>query len=407
MMVGPFGLPPDEALQWFRSKGYQLTEGWQDMWQEEHAKAFTVAKATQLDVLADIRQAVDDALSQGLPLAQFKKQLTPVLQKKGWWGEKEDPETGEVVQLGSARRLRTIYETNLRMAHAAGRWERIERTAQTRPYLRYVAILDGRERDEHRKWHGTILPWDHPWWKTHNPPNGWGCRCKIMQLSERDLERYGLKVSAKAPPSPMVQFERKDGARIFVPKGVSPGFAYNPGTARRGWEPADDVKPLKPLKSFGDFGRPAAKDVQGRTPAAERWDIPDSAAKQRKLKAQFVELFGSEDAAVKDPTGDETLFSGKYLDYLFSKGAKGDQARASFVPVAKQTAEQPYEIWLMPVRNPKTGVVSMRKRYIGLFEERDFILVADKQPSGYMAWTSFPRSKIDSLREGQLVYAAA
>src|SRR5690606_34089558 len=105
---------------------------------------------------------------------------------------------------------RTIYETNLRMAHAAGRWERIERTAESRPYLRYVAILDGRERDEHRLWHGTVLPWDHPWWQTHMPPNGWGCRCKVMQLSDRDLERYGLQVAKRAPPSPMVQFERKD-----------------------------------------------------------------------------------------------------------------------------------------------------------------------------------------------------
>src|SRR6187551_2826118 len=177
-MVDPFGLPPDQALQWFREKGYALNFGWQDMWGEQHTRAFTVAKATQLDVLADIRVAVDQAIAQGISTQQFTKQLRPTLQEKGWWGEKEvtNEETGEkqIVQLGSSNRLRVIYETNLRQAHAAARWERIERTAQTRPYLRYVCLLDGRERAEHKKWHNTILPWDHPWWKTHAPPNGWG-----------------------------------------------------------------------------------------------------------------------------------------------------------------------------------------------------------------------------------------
>src|SRR5690606_4472693 len=96
------------------------------------------------------------------------------------------------VQLGSPNRLRTIYETNLRQAMAAGRWERIERTADRRPYLRYVAMQDGNTRDEHAQWHNTVLAWDDPWWQTHAPPNGWGCRCKIQQLSERDLARYGL-----------------------------------------------------------------------------------------------------------------------------------------------------------------------------------------------------------------------
>src|SRR6187402_2287570 len=162
--VDPFGLPPDQALQWFREKGYSLNFGWQDMWGEEHARAFTVAKATQLDVLADIRAAVDDMIAIGGTPEQFQKQLRPTLEQKGWWGEKEvtDDETGEkqIVQLGSPQRLRVIYETNLRQVQAAARWERIERTAQTRPFLRYVCLLDGHERAEHRKWHNTILPWD-------------------------------------------------------------------------------------------------------------------------------------------------------------------------------------------------------------------------------------------------------
>ncbi len=251
----PFGLPPEEAIRYFREKGYKVSFNWQDMVGEEHARAFTVAKATQLDLLADIRAAVDKALAEGATLEMFRKQLTPLLQQKGWWGEKvvqeldadgnEVPGSRVLVQLGSANRLRTIYETNLRMAHSAGRWERMQRTKDRRPYARYVALIDGNERAEHRAWHGTILPLDDPWWDTHYPPNGWGCRCKVQQLSERDLERYGFEVSRAAPPSPMVSVT-KGGATFRVPKGIDPSFAYNVGKARAKIVAAAGGKPPAP-----------------------------------------------------------------------------------------------------------------------------------------------------------------
>ena len=38
-------LPPKEAIAYFRKKGLKKSFAWQDVWQEEHAKAFTVAKA--------------------------------------------------------------------------------------------------------------------------------------------------------------------------------------------------------------------------------------------------------------------------------------------------------------------------------------------------------------------------
>ena len=85
----------------------------------------------QTDVLADIRAETERALADGHTFRDFAKDLTPMLQKKGWWGTKEmtDPLTGKkrLVQLGSPRRLRVIYDTNMRTARSAGQWERIQR----------------------------------------------------------------------------------------------------------------------------------------------------------------------------------------------------------------------------------------------------------------------------------------
>lgn len=86
-----------------------------------------------------------------------------------------------------------------RTGHARERWERIKRVAEARPYLRYVAVLDQRTSEGHRHWHGTVLRWDHPWWRDHFPPNGAGCRCSVQQFSADDLADLGYEPSAKAP----------------------------------------------------------------------------------------------------------------------------------------------------------------------------------------------------------------
>lgn len=231
-------LPPQEAVAYFTAKGYQMpsTWDWHDMWQESHTTAFTVAKSAGFDILGDIHGQLQKVLDQGQTFRDFKKELMPVLQSKGWWGRKElpDPRTGEVrnVQLGSPRRLRTIYDVNLRTAHASGAWARAQRTRESRPFLRYTAILDRRTRADHRTWHGMVLPMDDPFWDTHYPPNGWRCRCTVQQLGQRDLDRYGYKLSESPPRPPLLPWQNpKTGEVMMVPKGIDPGWGYNPGKA--------------------------------------------------------------------------------------------------------------------------------------------------------------------------------
>ena len=229
-------VPPREAVEHFRAKGYHVGFHWLDTSAAEHARSFTVAKATSLDILDDIREEVDRAIAEGTTLRSLVKALEPKLVEKGWWGQKEmvDPLTGETItaQLGSRYRLKTIFDTNVRMAYSKGRWERIERVARRRPWLRYVAVQDDRTRPAHMAWHGTILPWDHPFWQTHYPPNGWRCRCMVEQLSEFDLEQYGLSPSDGPPPDSersRAWTNKRTGETIQVPVGIDPGFGHNVG----------------------------------------------------------------------------------------------------------------------------------------------------------------------------------
>ena len=234
---GAFDVKPREALKFFRAKGLKTSFAWQDVWQQEHEAAFTVAKMADVDLLADVRAAVDKAMADGQSLQEFKKLLKPRLVEAGWWGKAamEDPFSGEMklVQLGSPRRLETIFITNMQTAYAAGDWAQIQENKADAPYLMYDAIDDNRTRPQHRAWDGTVLPVDDPWWDTHKPPNGWRCRCGTIQLSKSQLEAMGKSVPDKAPPSPTREYTNpRSGEITRVPVGIDPGFAYNPGRGR-------------------------------------------------------------------------------------------------------------------------------------------------------------------------------
>lgn len=232
-----FQTAPEEVVRYFRAKRSIPTFDWRDIAPEEHAFSWTVAKSMENDVLEDIRAAVDDAIVNRVPYAEFQERLTPILQEKGWWGRRvqQDPKDGtlKIVQLGSPRRLRTIYWANTRTAHAAGEWERTQRNKRFLPFLLYTLSRAERRRKEHEGWVGVVLPVDDPWWDTHYPPNGWGCQCGVRQISEREARRLGWEDGMEGPQVIMRAWKNKrSGETVMVPMGIDPGWATNPGKHR-------------------------------------------------------------------------------------------------------------------------------------------------------------------------------
>lgn len=74
-----------------------------------------------------------------------------------------DPLTGRDVdaQLGSDRRLRTIYNVNLRSAYQKAQYERTM-SSELHPYLMYRVGNSQKHREQHLSWDGLILPKDDP-----------------------------------------------------------------------------------------------------------------------------------------------------------------------------------------------------------------------------------------------------
>ena len=216
-------LPFAEQLAFFRAKLNLPTQAWTDVWQAQHDFAFVVAGANRDAIVADFRAAVETAIAGGSTLEGFRKAFDAIVEKHGW-----------SYNGGRNWRSRIIYDTNLSTSYAAGRFEQL----QDAPYWQYVhADWVTHPRHQHKAWDGLVLAKDDPFWQTHFPPNGWGCKCSVRGMWERDLMRLGKDGPDDAPAVRLVEREvgrsSPNGPRVVqVPEGIDPGFAYTPGRAR-------------------------------------------------------------------------------------------------------------------------------------------------------------------------------
>jgi len=220
-----FDVKPETAIAYFTAKGLKPTFSYMDMLGEAHDQAFTVAKMMDVDLLGQVRKSLDDALTTGESFAEWKRKLQPTLEKAGWLGKDADGN-----QLGSPWRLETIFRTNMQTAYAVGQWEEIVEQAEVAPFLMYDAVDDSRTRPEHAAWDRKVLPVTHKWWQSHFPPNGYNCRCSVIQLDAEEVEALGLEIDTSAPADGYYNWTNpKTGDTLRIPNGIDPGFDRNPG----------------------------------------------------------------------------------------------------------------------------------------------------------------------------------
>lgn len=216
-----------EQVTFFRNKLNLPTTRSGQITRDQNDAAFVVAGATKADLLADLRGAVDNAISNGQSLGEFRSQFNEIVAKRGWTGW-----TGEDSKAGRAWRTRLIYKTNLDTSYAAGRWAQMTDpdVVRLRPYWRYVHNTIENPRQQHQRWNNLVLRHDHPWWQTHYAPNGFGCNCGVETLNERGLRRLGKDGPDTAPNDGTYEHvDNTTGEVVTVPNGVQPGWDYAPG----------------------------------------------------------------------------------------------------------------------------------------------------------------------------------
>jgi hypothetical protein len=398
--------PFAEAIDFFRAKVNLPTERWDDLQGAMHSRAFTVAGAAKADLLADFRTAIDKAIADGTTLGEFRKDFDTIVARHGWDYKGR-----------RGWRSAVIYDTNLSTAYAAGQHAQMTDPAvlAVRPYWQYQPSSSAEKRPEHVRWYGVTLPWDDPWWQTHRPPNGWGCKCGITSLSRRDYERRKETLRTEAPDDGTYdRVNRITGEVTQVPRGIDPGWDYNPGEAAWGKRLSE--------KTMADYQAAGGDAWESLTPGD--WQAsglpelltpqPASAALGPKLTSQAAAT-----AALSEIIGgEERVFSfvgtdGFRYDLLVNAEVLAGHVaedRTPYLPFVPEVLTDPQEVWLRFERHKGTGKVVLRQRIIKLLaldKDMHLVVVADATGGMLAAWTMIPtrqRSYVNKQRDGQLIY---
>jgi hypothetical protein len=80
-------------------------------------------------------------------------------------------------------------------------------------------------RPLHLAWNGLTLPADDPFWRTHGPPNGWGCKCFLV--GARDAK--GARRVGGDPDKTIDPAWNEVSPKTGEPVGIDRGWGYLPG----------------------------------------------------------------------------------------------------------------------------------------------------------------------------------
>ena len=115
--------------------------------------------------------------------------------------------------------LRAEYNFVQSSAQMAAKWEQFAEDGD-RYNLQYRTAGDSKVRPAHAALNGVTLPPSDPFWQTYYPPNGWNCRCNVVQVRK-----------AKYPATPHDEaMKRGEEALQDDTKGI---FHFNPGIQQK------------------------------------------------------------------------------------------------------------------------------------------------------------------------------
>jgi hypothetical protein len=399
-------LPFEEAIQHFRGKLNLPTERWDEITKGMHARAFVVAGAQKAELLVDFRAEIDKALTRGTTIQDFRKAFDDIVRRHGW-SHNGTP----------GWRSRVIYETNLRTAYQAGRYKQMSdpEVLQARPFWQYRHGDSITPRPEHLSWDGLVLPADDPWWETHYPPNGWGCKCKVFALSEAEMRRLGKTKPDAAPDQGTVPWRNPaTGQTEQVPRGIDPSWNYNVGEAAWG-------KPLTWQKDSTDWTISAPDDWQSlerpkRLPTRAAIDLLlPPASTIEEAEQQFIAALGGKEESIS--VGRE---GGLQIPIRVDARALAqhfwdrDRSRMRYFPWMLQALRSPEEVWLAFFESERSGRFALRVHALAVLQGKEgkpkcMVFGASLDQAGQMqSWTAIPTNDIDSAnkrRAGRLLYA--
>ena len=228
-----FKKPFKEQVDFFLGKVNIAVKDWLDIQAAYNDYAFYVTGAMQADLVSDLRDAVQTAITDGKDIRWFKEQFDKIVSDHGWGATNpkfNDPGYRDW-------RARIIYQTNSAVSFSAGRYAQLtdpslfnDRNVWVYRHSDFVA----HPRPLHVSWNYVVKPVGDPWMLAHWGPKGFGCRCYVVVTSRETAQSIRYKWSEPLGEGKTYQYtNRKTGEVSTLPLGVDPGWNYTPGQTAR------------------------------------------------------------------------------------------------------------------------------------------------------------------------------
>lgn len=127
--------------------------------------------------------------------------------------------------------LRAEYNFVQQSANMAAKWEDFQKDGD-RYLLQYRTAGDDRVRPAHAALEGVTLPPSDTFWSEYYPPNGWGCRCSVVQVLRSRHEETDHE-AAMSLGEEALQEDKKGVFRFNSGKEGKTVPDYNPYTIKR------------------------------------------------------------------------------------------------------------------------------------------------------------------------------
>ncbi|OWY20687.1 hypothetical protein C7N43_00375 [Sphingobacteriales bacterium UPWRP_1] len=297
----------------------------------------------------------------------------------------------------NATYLQAEYNHALACAQMGAQWQEIKKDEQDFPYLKYTAAADDRVRPQHAALNGIVLPVNSPFWNTYYPPNGWNCRCDVIQLTQDQAQKRGIAdevemgriaKSIKAVNSPL--FKQNVGKAKIIYQDNHPYFA------------APSMKRPSQLKATQHYGMPTIDELyteenRQKMPITPANPKIDSYQQLKEWWQQQQDEKGNILAATY--TGAQAALSKELLKHMGNKKQIAEK-RYSQIGAALETLKNPDEVWQQFHKPERQSEEVLTTLFIKYYQDQ-IIIVASKHINNQHQIETFFSSNIDEAEVGR------
>ncbi len=194
-------------------------------------------------MLASLRENVY-VFSAAKSYQQTKEISSLISNEKGLVPFREfEKEASKVFDKYNKHYLSAEYNSAVAQSRSASMWMDFVKQKGVYNQLQYHTVGDARVRFEHKVLDGIIRPLNDKFWDLYMPPNGWNCRCTVLQT----VDEVNTDLSTKTPPTT---------------KEVPPIFRFNAGKEKIIFSPAHpyfDVAKADKKLALRNFDLPLPK----------------------------------------------------------------------------------------------------------------------------------------------------